>query len=152
MAQSRLKLNLKGFEDLIDDLTRKGKDVEKAAGKAITESARIVEAELKTECQAAGVPDSITSEIRTKVSGKDGTFTAEVGWELNNYNPKNPSAGYKAIFLNYGTVRRRTRRGYNRGQIPKKSADQQFIYAAKKKAARKVRKVQEEVLKEALEE
>lgn len=152
MATAGIKLNLKGFEKMLEDIQAAGRDADAAAAQAITESAQVVETELRAATKAAGVPDDITSEIRKKQTHEGDRYEAEVGWELGTYNPKDPSAGYKAIFLNYGTVRRKTRRGFNRGAIPKRSQDQQFIYAAKKRARAKVRKIQQELLKRALEE
>lgn len=145
-----IKLNLKGFEKKLAELQAAGKDVDRAAQSAIRESAQIVETELRTQAKASGVPDDVTAEIGRSISVTRGIYDAEVGWTLGSYNPRNPSAGYKAIFLNYGTVRRATRRGYNRGAIQKQPQEGQFIYRAKKNARRKVTKVQREMLKKAL--
>lgn len=152
MAKSGITITLKGFDDLFERLREAGKDVDKAAQKAIREGARVMETELRSEAEASGVPESITREIRTKITSKDDRYTAAVGWELDGYDPRNPSAGYEAIFLNYGTVRRKTRRGKNRGAISKKAPEQQFIARAKKRAKAKIKKQQKKVLEEAIEE
>lgn len=149
MAKS-IKLNLKGFEKMLADIQAAGKDVDAAAAQAIKESARVVDSELHTEAAASNVPDDITEQITTQTTQSADTYSASVGWKLGTYNPQNPSAGYKAIFLNYGTVRRQTRRGYNRGAIQKRAVNQQFIYRAKQRAAPKVRKIQREILRKAL--
>lgn len=151
MAKSGIKINLKGFEKMLEDLQAAGGNVERVAAAAIRDSAQVVETTLRDEAKASGVPDSITSEIKTKTSGSFNQYSAEVGWQLDTYDPRNPSAGYKAIFLNYGTVRRTTRSGKNRGAIPKRATTQQFIYTAKKKARPKVRKLQKEAIQRALE-
>ncbi|MBP3573215.1 MAG: HK97 gp10 family phage protein [Prevotella sp.] len=144
-----IKLNLKGFEKMLSQIQDAGRNADPAARRAVNESARIVEDELRTQCQAAGVPDDITREIKTTTSTEgDGRYSAKVGWKLGNYDPRNPSTGYKAIFLNYGTVRRQTRRGKNRGEIRKPARNQQFIFSAKKKAQSKVRKLQKQMLEE----
>lgn len=145
-----IKLNLKGFEKMLEDIQAAGKDVDRAAADAIRESAKVVETELRAETSASGVPADITSEIKSQTSSSGDRYTANVGWQLGTYNPQNPSAGYKAIFLNYGTVRRTTRAGKNRGAITKRTQSGQFIYSAKKKAQPKVRKIQREILKKAL--
>ena len=150
MAKGGIKINLKGFEKMLADIQAAGKDVEAAAAQAITESARVVEADLRTEAAESNVQDDITQQITTHTEQGADRYSAEVGWKLDSYNPQNPSAGYKAIFLNYGTVRRRTRLGYNRGAIPKRAVNQQFIYRAKQRAAPKVRKIQREILQKAL--
>lgn len=144
-----IKLNLKGFEKMLTQLQDAGKNVDPAAKEAVSENARIVEQELRAQCQAAGVPSDIIQEIKTTTSTEgEGRYSAKVGWKLGNYDPQNPSTGYKAIFLNYGTVRRQTKRGKNRGAIHKPAKDQQFIYAAKKKSQTKVKKLQKQMLEE----
>lgn len=141
-----LKIKINGFEKMLEHIQEAGKDVDTAAAQAIKDSASIVETELKASCAASNVPDSITREIRKKTSASAGTYSAEVGWELGAYNPKNPSTGYKAIFLNYGTVRRQTAQGKNRGAIEKKPPTQQFIVRAKKAAKPKIRKAQQRII------
>lgn len=144
-----ININLKGFEKMLTALQDAGQNVDQQAKRATKESARIVEQELREQCQTAGVPESITREIKTTTSTEgDGRYSAKVGWKLGNYDPHNPSEGYKAIFLNYGTVRRQTKSGKNRGEIHKPAQSQQFIYAAKKKARTKVKKLQKQMLEE----
>lgn len=142
-----IKLNLKGFEKMLEDIQAAGKDADAAAAQAISESARVVDAEIRAQAAASHVPDDITGEIRHATSQSGDRYTAEVGWRLDTYNPRDPSAGYKAIFLNYGTVRRRTKRGYNRGAIRKRSQNEQFIFRAKKQARAKIRRIQQDVLR-----
>lgn len=146
MGNARLKLDLSGFEKLLSNIELASKDIDKAANAAITESAKTVENELKTEAAAKGVPSDVIQEIKVSTKHEADNYSAKVGWALGSYDPRNPSAGYKAIFLNFGTVRRKTQSGANRGEIPKRAQDQQFIYSAKKKAKTKVKKVQKEVL------
>ena len=143
---ARLKLNLKGFDKMLEQLQAAGADVDKAAQRAITASAKIVENELRSEATAKGVPSDITAEITTRTSQSSDQYEAKVGWKLGSYDPRKPSAGYKAIFLNYGTVRRVTKKGASRGEIPKRTEAQQFIYMAKKKARPKVKKAQQTIM------
>lgn len=152
MAKGGIKINLKGFEKMLEQLQEAGGDVSRAANSAIKESAKIVESELLTTAAESGVPSDITSEIRTHTKQEGDRYEAEVGWNMEGYNPKKPSAGYKAVFLNFGTVKRRTLKGYNRGALEKPTRNQQFIYKAKKNARPKVKKVQQEILKKALGE
>lgn len=146
MGNARLNLNLSGFEKMLANLDLASKDIDRAADSAIKESAKAVETELRSEAAAKGVPPDIIQEIKVSTKHEADAYSAKVGWELGSYDPRKPSAGYKAIFLNFGTVRRQTQAGQNRGEIPKRSQDQQFIYSAKKKARTKVRKVQKGVL------
>lgn len=147
-----IKLNLKGFEKMLADIQAAGRDVDAAAAQAINESAKVVDAELRAEAAESNVPDDITQEITAQTEQSSDRYSASVGWKLGTYNPQNPSAGYKAIFLNYGTVRRQTRLGHNRGEIPKRAVNQQFIHRAKQRAAPKVRKIQKEIIEKALED
>mgnify|MGYP002513164521 CR=1 FL=1 len=147
-----ISLSLKGFDKLLSQLEEAGKDVDAEAARIIKEDAEIVDTELKSACKSSNVPEDIINEITKTVQGSLNVYSAEVGWKLGNYNPKNPSAGYKAIFLNYGTVRRHTAKGYDRGEIPKKSTAQQFIAQAKKKAKTKISKKHKEMLKKMLGE
>lgn len=147
-----ISLSLKGFDKLLEQLKEAGKDVDTEAARLIKEDAAIVDTELRASCKASNVPDDIINEIRKRVQSGLNVYSAEIGWELGNYNPKNPSAGYKAIFLNYGTVRRHTAKGYDRGEIPKKPTAQQFIAQAKRKAKTKISKRHKEMLKKMLGE
>lgn len=150
MAKSGVHIDLKGFEKQLADLQKMGENVDKAASKAIKDSARIVESELRAEATASGVPASVTEEIEAKVTGKDDRYTAEIGWELGSYSSKNPSVGYIAMFLNYGAVRggtenRKTRRGQNRGKLQARQFIERAKKAAKPKIKRQMKKIIEEV-------
>lgn len=161
MASSGIKLNLKGFEKMLEDLERAGGNVDAVAKRAVKESAAIVEQELKAACDSARVPPSVSNEITTEIEVSANRCSARVGWKLGAYDPSNLTAGYKAVFLNYGTGRRHTSRGNQhvpvagewrtlgslRGQISPRG----FIHRAKEAARPKCRKVQREIIKEALE-
>lgn len=146
MAKGGIKINLKGFDKVLENIKTAGGDVDQAAERALTASAKIVETELRKEATAKGVPIDVTKEIRTRTSESGDRYEAEVGWSMDGYNPQKPSAGYKAVFLNYGTVRRTTRKGYNRGEIHKPSRSGQFIYTAKRKSQKKVKEAQAKIL------
>ena len=153
-------MNLTGFKELLEQIEKAGGNVDNATMRAVQESAQVVESELRNACNAAGVPSSVTSEITTEVTQSGNRTSAKVGWSMGNYDPKNPSAGYKAVFLNYGTPKRTVKKdhihheltggfvtlGKDRGQI----APRGFIGAAKKASGKKVKKKQEELLQEIL--
>lgn len=149
MAKSGIHIDLKGFEKQLAELNKKSEEIDKIASKAIKDSAKIVEAELKAEAVASAVPDSIINEMHTKVSNKDDRYTADIGWELGSYSSQNPSVGYIAMFLNYGAVRggtenRKTRRGQNRGKLQAR----QFIERAKKSAKPKIKRQMKKIIEE----
>lgn len=159
---SRLRIDLTGFEKMLEELQRAGGKVDKAAETAVKKSAQIVESDLRAACNAAGVPASVSNEIKTTTEKSGNRYSAEVGWKLGAYNPRNLSAGYKAVFMNYGTIRRHTKSGgqkvelggeyvtlgTNRGSM----IARQFITAGKKASRTKVKKVQKQVLEDALKE
>ena len=142
-----IKLNLKGFEKMLESIQEAGGNLDNSAQRAIKAAAEITEKELRNEATASGVPSDITSKIRSTTTTEGGRYEASVGWEMKSYNPKDPDAGHIAAFLNYGTVRRVTRKGYNRGAIQ----GRQFISRAKRKARPKVKALQQEIFKKALE-
>lgn len=136
-----IKLNLKGFEKMLESIQEAGGNLDNSAQRAIQAAAKITENELRNEASASGIPTDITNEIRSKTTKEGGRYEANVGWEMGSYNPKDPDAGHIAVFLNYGTVRRVTKKGYNRGAIQ----GRQFIRRAKQKARPKVRAAQQKV-------
>ena len=152
------------FDLLMEKIQSAGGNVEKVALDVAKKSADVVSKELKNECNAKGVPASVSSEIKTTVTQEDaGTrYACAVGWKMGDYNPRNPTTGYKAVFLNYGTPRRKVKTdkmrlkmgndfravGRDRGAVEALG----FIESAKKSARKKVKKIQEEALQEALKE
>lgn len=160
MAKVSLELD---FNGMLEAIKAAGGNVENAARQAAEECAETVRAELVSECNSSGVPSSVSREIKHSVNVTSGgnRYEVEAGWKMGDYNPRNPSAGYKAVFLNYGTARRTTRErvqrnlggewvtlGTDRGAITARG----FIGRAKKSAKSKVKKVQKEALQKMLEE
>ena len=147
-----LKIKLTGFDELLAAVKKASGDVDRAASKAIKESARIYEQELRIAAHNAGVPQDIISQIKSETSEQNDRYSARVGWRLGAYDPANPSAGYKAMFINYGTVRRITRQGWNRGQIAKPTKQRQFITIAKRKANTRIKRLQQDIIKQVQED
>ena len=139
-----------GFPELLEKIKEAQGNVEEAAWTAARKSASVMLQTLKEECDASGVPQSVSGAITANaVRDESGQrMAAEVGWRMGEYDPKNLSQGYKAVFLNYGTPRRATRSGYNRGYITGRG----FIGRAKKKARPKIKKAQQEALESILKE
>lgn len=163
MGKTKIGVKL-DFKGLLEEIQRAGGNVEAAAKQAAEECAKVVEAELKAECSADNIPASVTNEIRREVTVESGgnVYEVKAGWEKGEYNPKDPSAAYKAIFLNYGTPkprevekRKRIRHAFggewvtlrkNRGTLRARG----FIGRAQKNAEKKVKKVQKDTLAEIL--
>lgn len=147
MAGSKIKMKV-DFSPLLESIKEAGGDVDAAAVTAAQKSADVIAAELRAEAQASSVPTSITNEITQSVDVESGgnRISCSVGWDMPTYNPRKPAAGYKAVFLNYGTPKRKTRKGANRGKIEPCG----FIARAKRAAAPKVKKAQRKALQEIL--
>lgn len=140
---SKAVIKLEGFEELLKEIDKAGGSIDAAVERAVQKSADIVEEQLRAACPNA----DIASEIeQTRPVMQHNVCKGAVGWKMGNYDPKNPSAGYKAVFLNYGTARRYTKAGADRGAIEARG----FISTAKKKSKKLVKNVQEETLREIL--
>lgn len=149
---ARLKIKLDGFEDMLRDIQKAGKDVDKAAKDTIKQSAKVYEQELKSAAKSSGVPDHIVNEVKAETKVENDRYSAKVGWSLGTYDPTNLSAGYKAMFINYGTVRRQTKKGYNRGEIPKPTNSARFTTKAKRKANVKIKRLQQDIINKVQED
>lgn len=150
------------FMPLLEKIQKAQGDVEKATWEAARKGAKVMRDELVAECNASGVPQSISGAItfQAERDSAGNRYACKVGWRVPEYDPKNPSIAHKAIFLNYGTPKRFTKKevvvsingkmhslGTDRGRIDGKG----FIGRAKKKARPKIKKAQEEALREILE-
>lgn len=147
-ASGKIKVEFTGFEDLIKEIEKANGKIDDAVVKATNAAADVVYNELHTQAAAAGVPASITNEIKkTPAKMQNNICMAAVGWELGEYNPADPSAGYKALLRNYGTPKaRRTRTGENRGTL----TATHFIRKTKRRSKKRVVEVQEAALNDTL--
>lgn len=135
---SKSMLQLTGFDELVESIQKAGKSIDQAADSCLRQSAQIMQSELKTQMQAAGVDNSLIESMPPPQITVDGNnYSAAVGYKKGNFDPRNPSDGYKAVFLNYGTPRR-TKHG--------KVTPRGFIGNAKKKASPKIKQAQKETL------
>lgn len=139
---SKAILQLNGFDDLLKAIEKAGGSIDKSAHSCITQAAHIMDDELKAQMQAAGVGGNLISSMPPPTIEAEGNrYRAAVGYKKGSYDPRNPSDGYKVVFLNYGTPRRTMH-----GQV----AARGFIQKAKKKARPKIKKAQQETLDEIL--
>lgn len=159
---ARIKLQLKGFDDMLEQIHKAGGDVNQAAERCVRESARIMQDELIAEMQSSGVDSGLVSRMPPpQLSANGNRYEAKVGYKMGSYDPSNPSDAYNAAFLNYGTANRSTKEedaravvggawytlGTDRGAI----AARGFIARAKKSASRKIKKQQRQTLQEILD-
>lgn len=139
---SKSVLQLKGFDDLLEQIQKAGGSIDRAADSCLRQSAQIMQAELKAQMQAAGVDSNLINAMPSPQITVDGNqYSAAVGYKKGSFDPRNPSDGYKVVFLNYGTPRR-TKHG--------KVAARGFILKAKKKASKPIKKAQREALEKIL--
>ena len=139
---SKAILQLKGFDDLLEKIQKAGGSIDRAADSCLRQSAQIMQAELKSQMQAADVDSNLINSMpppQIEVNGN--RYSAAVGYKKGNFDPSNPSDGYKVVFLNYGTPRR-TKHG--------KVTARGFIQIAKNKARPQIKKQQRETLEKIL--
>ena len=144
MARAGISLSLNGFDDLFEKIKKAGGTVDKAAKTCIEKSADTMQAELKEQMQSVNVSARLINAMPPpKISVDGNRYKAEVGYEKGDYDPRNPSDGYKVVFLNYGTPKR-TKHG--------KVKARGFIQDAREKARPKIKNQQEETLNDILKE
>lgn len=139
---SKAILQLKGFDDLLEQIQKAGGSIDQAANSCLRQSAQIMQEELKAQMQASGVDAGLINAMPPPtITVKGNNYRAEVGYKKGSFDPRDPSDGYKVVFLNYGTPRRR---------LHGKIAARGFIQAAKKKAAPRIKRAQKETLEKIL--
>lgn len=151
------------FSDLLEKIQKAEGNLEEAAWTAARVGAREMYKTLLSEAEASNVPSNVTDKIRIQADRDAGgnRMAARVGWAMGDYDPRDPSEGYQAVFVNYGTPRRSVKKEgvrvqidgtwktlkLDRGYIDGRG----FIGRAKKKARSKIKKAQKEALEQILE-
>lgn len=137
-----IKLKLDGFDELLSEIEKAGGTIDGAVESCIKQSAGIMHDELKAQMTAAKVDGGLINRMPSpEIENEGNRHTARVGYKKGAYDPRNPSDGYKVVFINYGTPHRS-----KHGQI----AERGFIQKAKKKANTKIKKAQKQTLDEIL--
>lgn len=137
-----ITLKLTGFEEMLSAIEKAGGSIDRAVNQCMQKSAKLMEEELKTQMRSAKVKSDLIGRMPSPEVEKEGNrYTARVGYVKGEYNQKNPSDAYKAIFLNYGTPRRT-----KHGQVKARH----FIENAKENAKSKIKNSQQQTLKEIL--
>ena len=142
-------LQLQGFDDFIERLEKAGATMENEGRKCFEKCAENLYDELYLKAQKAGLDNRLLEQIDERFIEGGGVWYYEVGWKKQKPSATNPLPDvYKVMFYNYGTPRRTTAEGKNRGEEsahPKGSHG--FIKKAKLAVRNKNRKLQEETLK-----
>ena len=132
------------FDSLLTKIKKAGGDIEAATWDAARAGGRVYYNCLVEECKRSNVPNHLIDKIAFNClrDSSGNRFAVVVGWKMPNYNPNNPADVYKVIFLNYGTPRRETSTGANRGYVDGRG----FIGRARKKAVKPIKAAQNELL------
>lgn len=149
-----IKLELKGYDNFLLDIEKAGGSMLGAAESAVRQSAQIMQSELKAEMKSSNVPGDLVGSMPQFDIEKEGNYVrARVGYKKGAYNPKNPSDGYKVVFLNYGTPHRMKHGQIKEGSSMKAGGTLKlgFIERAKKRARPKIKKQQRLALEKILE-
>ena len=144
MAKTKIKFELKGFEDLLEQIQKAGGSIERATEKALLNGANLLTNDFKTGAINRGL--ELDRLITPQVKWNKNRASIEAGFELGDYDERNPNSAYIAMFTEYGTIKRTTKAGANRGTI----TPDPFIRPAREKDAAKVKRYQKEALEEIL--
>ena len=148
------KLTLKGFDDYISKLRKADASVQKVSEKILLDSARMYHGELISQVNASPMSQETKDAMMDDIIepwirySSDYIVVAETGFRIGKLNPKNLSGGYIALFNEYGTGKRKTRNGKNRGSLE----EMEFTRRAHKIVDPRIRKTQKKMLEEALKE
>ena len=97
---TKLKLTLKGFDDLLEQINESGGEIKTATEKALKSSANLLTNEIRSGAAQRNVPTTDLINPTPKWSGN--RCSVEVGFKLGAYDSVNPSSGYLALFKEYG--------------------------------------------------
>ena len=146
MARQYLKqrrgqmVTIHGFAEMAEMLAQLEKrGVDEVTEKLFDESCDIVKSAMDTFAQQSIPADLAAKQTAFKVK-RGNIFMYSYGFDRN----KNPDDFLKACYLNYGTPRRTTMKGANRGAVQPRG----FISNAKRSAAQKMNARKKTMLKE----
>ena len=138
-----LTLKIEGFDEMIKKLQKAGRDVDIEVEKCFSKCAKTVTDTLVEKARGAGLAESLVNKIEREKWHKFGVFHFSVGWKKVKPSVGNPLPDvYIVMFFNYGTPRRTTKDGENRGEIK----GRRFIKKAKMSAWNKVKKIQRDFI------
>lgn len=151
---AKIKLQLGGFDKMLERVQKAGGDIDAAARQCMEESLQVLESNLKKEAAASGAG---TSTITHTVTVNGNRISGETGWKLGAYDSNNPSEGYDAMFREFGTGKhskrgkgkdRQTAAGHNRGSTEPRP----FMERARMESVKPVRAIQRKTLQKIVKE
>lgn len=146
--KNKSMLQLKGFDEFIERLEAAGAKMDNEGRKCFEKCGENLYDELYLKAQQAGLDERLLEQIDERFIEDYGIWYYEVGWKKQKPSSTNPLPDvYKVMFYNYGTPRRKTKQGHNRGaEEPHPKGSHGFIKKAKLAAARKNKKLMKETL------
>lgn len=147
-------LKLQGFDEFLDAIKTAGAKMDVEGRKCFEVCAENLYDSLYSKAEQAGLPDHLLGKIEEDFVELPNTWSYEVGWKKQKPSKTNPLPDtYKVMFYNYGTPKRTTKIGYNRGaESPHPKGSHGFIKKAKLAVVQKNKKVQRDTLKKILED
>lgn len=151
---AKIKLQIGGFDKMLERIQKAGGDIDAAARQCMEESLQVLERNLKKEAEASGAG---TSTITHTVTANGNRISGETGWKLGEYDSNNPSEGYDAMFREFGTGKhskrskgkdRQTAAGHNRGSTEPRP----FMERARTESVKPVRAIQRKTLQKIVKE
>ena len=97
---TKLKLTLKGFDDLLEQINESGGAIRTATEKALESGANLLTNEIRSGAAQRNVPTDDLINPAPKWNGN--RCSVQVGFKLGAYDSVNPSSGYLALFKEYG--------------------------------------------------
>lgn len=138
--RGKTMLTIHGFSEMAEMLQQLEKrGVDEITTKLFDESCAIVKNAMDTFAQQSIPADLAAKQTAFKVR-RGNVFMFAYGFDRN----RNPEDFLKACYLNYGTPRRATAKGANRGEVQARG----FISNAKRSAAQKMNARKKAMLKE----
>lgn len=136
-------VTIHGFEEMTEMLTQLEKrGVDEVTEKLFDECCDIVKNSMDTYAQQS-IPADLAAKQKAFKVKHGNRFMFAYGFDRN----ANPEDFLKACYLNYGTPRRTTKKGANRGEIQPRG----FISNAKRSAAQKINAKKKAMLKELMQ-
>lgn len=149
MGRTKVTLTLKGFDALLEQIQEANGSIKAATERALESSAKLISQDIKAGATARNIPTASMIDPKTEWNGNRASIKA--GFELGSYDPRNPSDGYKALFIEYGLPadggNRTTKAGKNRGRVtanpfirPALTQNKKNVQAAQRKALERILK------------
>ena len=138
MAKSGIKIEFKGFDEMIEKIRQAEKDVKPIVNDCMQNAAKIQQKELVQAMTEADIDSGLIERMPpARVEWEGERCKAFVGYPVPTYDPNNLDDAFKVIFHNYGTP---------------KYKGKHFIATAKKAAAPQIRKETKKALKQIIKE